>query len=186
MSLPATSEHAAPGKPVALTPSTDRLTIGRIMLITAGIAVGLAAFIPEPGHIFDDAQNVRYFLNSILLGAALPGLIFILTRRRGGHRIGVGGWIALTASLGVLILLPPSAGASRFHAGEGTGLLCLHYTLPLAMFFMLLAALVAGQLRWRHLSRQAPWSERYGFYLAIAWLPISLWLLSDIYREWLF
>jgi hypothetical protein len=166
--------------------STDRLTIGRLMLITAGIAVGLVVFVPEPEKAFEDAQHVRLLLGAILLGATLPGLVFVAERRRQRRRIGVGGWIALTSGLGVLILLPPSLAASRFGGGEGLGLLCLHYTIPLAMLFMLLASIAAGRLRWRHLNRSAPWSERYGFYLALAWLPLSLWLLWDIYTDSLF
>lgn len=163
---------------VARTPrriDDDRLTIGRLMLITAGIAFGIVAFPMDNGfQTFDDALLVW---SSILMGASLPGLWFVAARRRQRRRIGAGGWIALSAGLGLLVLMP----AAILQPGEGIALTCLHYLLPLSSLWMLLSALVAGQLRCKSLGRRAPWPERYGYYLALSWSPVALRLLWSIY-----
>ncbi len=185
--IASTSQPGLVSKPIVKAARSDRLTAGRLMLITAGIAVGLTLFLPAPEKSFDDGENFRFFLNSVLCGASLPGLWFVLTRRYRRERIGAGGWMALAAGLGVLLMLPPAA-VNRFK-GPGpsdVALVCLHYTMPLTMLWLLLAVVVAGLISWRDLWRQSEWSERYGILLAIAWFPLGVWILVMLYHDSLF
>jgi hypothetical protein len=55
--------------------------------------------------------------------------------------------------------------------------------LALANLWFVLAMLVARRPRWRDLGGRAPWTQRYGLYLALAWVPLGIWLLWDFYRD---
>lgn len=156
----------------------DRLTIRRLLLLTAGVAVALGAFCPPPNW---DAESWLGIGHSILIGLALPAPLFAMPRR---HVPGVGGLFALMAGLGSLTMLPP-AYAMRFYQAQrmgGSPFLCLYYCLPLMSLWFILAALMSGQLHGLF-RRDTAWVERYGALLALLWSPLGAWHLICFYIE---
>ena len=162
--------------------TADRLTIFRMLVITAGIAVGLVVFSPEVDPNDKAPYNIDYFRAlavAPLIGACLPAGFFAFgLRRRARSQLGPGGLLALAMTCGVLLLLPPSIAENK----NGMGETCLRVTLPLMSLWYLVALVAAGQLNRETLTGGLPWSERYPLYLAIAWLPEACWLLWDIYE----
>ena len=67
-------------------PRRDTLTIGRFLLLTAGVAIGLGVFSPVENH---DQQNqielnldyAIVFYNAALIGISLPAPLFIIGQR---------------------------------------------------------------------------------------------------------
>lgn len=161
--------------------SADRLTIGRLLLMTAGIAAGLALFLDPTTLSLDNGEHVRMIFNAPLLGASLPGAWFVLSDRRARRRMGIGGWMALSTSLGV-ILLAPAAAMVRF-GGRGPALGCIHYMIPLGMLYLLLSGVVTGRIRRRSFGRRATFADRYGLWLGTLFAPIALSILWEIYSE---
>lgn len=161
----------------------DRLTIFRLLAITAGIAVGLVVFTPkvDPADKSPyDVEYFRYLAAAPLIGACLPAGFFVFGFRRRSHgRIGPGGLLALTMTSGTLLLLPPAA----MTGSDGLGFTCLRFTLPLMSLWYLVGMAAAGQLTRATFTGRIPWSERYALYLAIAWLPEACWLIYDIYED---
>ena len=60
---------------------------------------------------------------------------------------------------------------------------CLYNVLPLMGLWNLLAALVAASAVRRELVPKMSWTERYGLFLSLAWSPLGVWMLVDIYRD---
>lgn len=180
--LLATGPPVAAGELPGATATTDRLTIFRMLVITAGIAVGLVVFAPRIDRSNQSPYNVEYFralAAAPIVGACLPAGFFAWGWRRRSHaRLGPGGLLALTMTAGVLLLLPPAA----MTGDDGMGFICLRFMLPLVSLWYLVAMAAAGQLNRETLTGGAPWSERYALYLAIAWLPEAAWLLYEIYE----
>ena len=162
----------------------DRLTILRLLLLTAGVAVGLAVFAPRiTATSATDTNQWRGLVNAVIIGLGLPAPLFCVRRRGSDRRIGAGGLFALTAALGSLLMLP--AAVVSVIAGDAKGMpaACLFYCLPLVGLWYLLAALLSGHVG-RHLFRpETPWTEKYGFLLALLWSPLGVWVLVDIYRD---
>lgn len=154
----------------------DRLTISRLLVLTAGVAIGLRLLAPPPADI--DVRSVdawRRLASCVLIGLSLPGPIYTIRRPR-GDRLGIGGLLWLALGLGALLLLPAAV-----HKGR-TAEACLYYTLPLMSLWTVLAAALGGLLRRRRL-RAAAWRDRFGLYLGLAWSPLAIWHLVDFYRE---
>jgi hypothetical protein len=167
-------------------PPRDTLTIGRILLLTAGVAIGLGVFRPAEngGGLFEiNIERTTGLYNAVLIGFALPAPLFIIgQRRRKGPPIGPGGLFALMTGLGAFLMLPPVL-VYRLASGQGTALLCLYYMLPLVSFWYLAAAAIAGKLGRDLFARTTAWTERYGFLLAVLWAPMGAWWLINFYLE---
>ena len=162
----------------------DRLTIGRMLLLTAGVAVGLGVFAPEVKRPLQLGEPDRWlmFANAILIGLSLPlPLLAFRLRRPDRVRLGAGGLFALAAGLGAWTMLPPAC-AQRLKSGGSEAAVCLVYVLPLMAVWWLLATVAAGQLR-STFSGSRPWFERFGSWLAVLWMPLGLWQLSRFYLE---
>jgi hypothetical protein len=180
-------EESPPRAAVPGVDSADRLTIGRLLVLTAGIAVGLTVFAPR----FEEDNSAdpdvwRGLAQAVAIGLALPAPLFCLPRAFRNRRLGPGGLFALSAGLGAIVLLPAGVierfpwqsptGGGRLESGA-----CLGVALSLFGLWYLLAALVAGHAG-RHLFRRTTsWVERYGFLLALAWSPLGAWWVYDIY-----
>ena len=166
--------------------SDDKLTIGRLMVLMAGLGIGLVAFMPRDGS-FDLASVDRWreLASASLIGFSLPGVLYA-TRRRGRGPVGLGGLLWLTLSLGTLLMLPPAVAGPLLHdgtMGSNSAGMCLFYVLPLLSLWFLLAALIAGRLGRRHIRGRAAWTDRFGLYLGLAWSVLGAWLLVDFYRD---
>jgi hypothetical protein len=163
----------------------DRLTILRLLLLTAGVAVGLVIFAPRITEAYaTDTDQWRGLASAVIIGLGLPAPLFCVRRPLRGRQLGAGGLFALTAGLGSLVILP-AAVIAMIANGEPKGMpvVCPYYCLPLVGLWYLLAALLSGHAG-RHLFRpETPWTERYGFLLALLWSPLGVWVLVDIYRD---
>ncbi len=167
-------------------PHRDTLTIGRFLLLTAGVAVGLGVFYPEEetGRLLE-VDRLLGLYNAILIGLAIPAPLMIIgQRRRAGPPIGPGGIFALMTGLGSLLMLPPVL-VQRLVGGspQNVSLFCLFYTLPLVSVWYLAAALIAGKLGRDLFARSTAWTERYGFFLAALWTPMGVWWLIRFYWD---
>ncbi|MGD9645420.1 MAG: hypothetical protein AB7U73_06885 [Pirellulales bacterium] len=177
-----TATLASTGGPTARPAAgQDRLTIFRLLVITAGIAIGLVVYSPPPErNASRDISYYRELSGASLIGACLPAGFFAWGwRRRNKAQLGPGGLLALAMTSGVLLLLPPAAVE---HGSHDMGRFCLRITLPLMSMWYLVALAAAGQLNRKIFSSAHPWSERYALYLAIAWLPEACWLVWEIYE----
>jgi hypothetical protein len=165
----------------------DRLTISRLMVLMAGLGFSLAFLAPRDAQYWPpEVDRYRELYSTVLIGLSLPGLIYGLPSRRRRVRQGMGSLLWLALALAVLLLMPPAIGGPLLHAqamGSNMAVACLHYLLPLMSLWMLLAGWLGGSLRWRHLRRSAPWRERFGVYLGLAWSLQGLWLLGDFYWD---
>lgn len=166
----------------ASTVSDDRLTIGRLLVITAGVAIGLVIFAPGKPSIAEvDWFRALWF--ALLAGVALVSPLFVIGRRIRGQRAGVGSMLLLTLGFGVLTLVPSAIADRVGGSNEGFSVLCLTYCVPFVCLWYLLAAGAGGQLTLASFQRSTPWVERLGLYLALVAAPLGIWLLIDVYRE---
>ena len=89
---------------------------------------------------------------------------------------------ALTAGFGALLMLPPCL-VGRIASEKTMAPMCMYYVLPLVGLWYLLAAAAGGQIGRKLLSPDTPWSERYGFLLALLWSPLGVWHLVGFYHD---
>ena len=169
-------------------PPRDTLTIGRFLLLTAGVAIGLGVFVSaeENGNTVQEELSLEVFIvqyNAFLIGLALPAPLFIAGQRlRKGPTIGPGGLFAVTMGLGSLLMLPPIF-VDHLQSQDGIPFACIHYMMPLVSCWYLIAALIAGSLGRKLFARTTAWTERYGFFLAAFWTPVGVWWLITFYME---
>ncbi len=158
----------------------DALTILRILLLTAGVAVGIQVFGWEK-----DKLLLLPLANAVVIGLSLPAPLFVVGRaRQSPGAMGPGSMFAMTMGIGSLLLLPPPIIAKLVIARESSAPLCLYYVMPLAAIWFLLGALLAGQISRRLFDRgRTPWTERYGYFLAVLWSPLGVYHLVNFYRE---
>lgn len=163
----------------------DRLTIWKLLWLTAGVGVGLSCFCPPLGKFaWNNAADWRIVLNGILSGLSLAAVGFGLNLRLRGKRLGFGGLFGLMSGLGALLLLPPMLIVGEGKAiGDRVAFMCLVYMMPLMALWFLLAVAVGGRLNRRIWSASMPWTEKFGYLLAIAWTPLGVWMMVDIYRD---
>jgi len=159
--------------PVALR---DEFTILRMLLLTAGVAVGLRVFWNGEFNP-SESGSYRIVAAAILNGLGLPGPLVTL-RRKGQRPLDLGGLLWVTIGLGAWLLLPPS-----LMKPDGSAVMCLHYAVSLVCIWYLLAAVAGGRLRWASLRATPEWSERFGIYLAMAWVPLGLWIIWELYAD---
>jgi hypothetical protein len=170
-------QSAVAAQPVELPAAPrDEFTILRMLLLTAGVAVGLRTF--WDGE-FDPRvwEDYRIVAAAVLNGLGLPGPLITL-RRRGQRPLDLGGLLWVTIGLGAWLLLPPSLVKP-----DGMAVSCLHYVVSLVCIWYLLAAVIGGRLRWSTLRATTEWSERFGIYLAMAWVPLGIWILCELYAD---
>jgi hypothetical protein len=172
----------------------DRLTIRRSLILTAGIAAGLAIGVPRPFDL-KAIDSWRALLTAVLMGVSLVGPLFALAHCRAGiaplssragcarRRLDWGGLFWFAQGLGVLLLLPPiiaeQFGRDRIRLSSAS---CLAYVLPLMGLWFVLAALASGLIQRRHL-RRAAWLDRCGVWLAVAWSPLGAWIIFEFYFD---
>ena len=167
--------------PVSETPPhppvrRDALTIGRILLLMAGVAVSITVFGAE-------REKVLPVVNSAVIGLSLPAPLFVLAARRRQVALGPASLMAMALGIGALLLLPPAA-AVLILSGKSTAPMCLYYVMPQLSLWFLLAGLLTGQINRRLFDRlQTPWVERYGYFLALLWSPLGIFHLVNFYTE---
>ena len=165
----------------------DRLTIWKLLLLTAGFGVGLSCFqAPLDQFNWKASEDWRVLSNGILCGLSLPAIAFGLRLRLSGRRLGGGALFGLMAGLGTLLMLPPAVLYGPGSSGDrdtSIAVACMNYVMPLMALWFLLAAIVGGALRRQVWSSATPWSEKYGYLLAGGWAPLGVWAMFDIYCD---
>ncbi|CAL1125483.1 unnamed protein product [Cladocopium goreaui] len=133
---------------------------------------------------WNDVDDWRILANGILSGLSLSALLFGLNLRLRGRRLGIGALFGVMSGLGALLLLPPLLVVGEGEAvGDRLAFACIVYMMPLMALWFLLAAAVGGRLRRKIWSRPMPWTEKFGYLLAMAWSPLGVWMLFDIYID---
>jgi hypothetical protein len=160
--------------------SRDRLTIGRLLILTAGVGLGLALCLPRPFDV-QNSEAWRALFTAALLGVSLTGPLFALADRR--DTITWGGLFWFAQGLGVILMLPPMI-AERFRQDSIrlSPFGCLAYVLPLMGLWFLLAAVASGLIRRRHW-QSAAWRDRFGLFLSACWAPLGCWILFEFYAD---
>jgi hypothetical protein len=160
----------------------DRLTIRRLLVLTAGVAIGVTVFSPKG----EDPSTVEYWLrmaHAFVAGLALPAPLFSLRFGRHRRELGAGGLFALMSGLGTLLMLPPVAAETLLQRGPASATVCFFYVLPMAASWYMLAAILSGSIGRKLFHAATPWVERYGFLLAALWSPLGVWELVNFYLE---
>jgi hypothetical protein len=176
-----------PEPPSSTDERPDRLTIGRMLLLTAGIALGLALFAPRlaPGDLAS-ADRWRETAFAVIAGLTIPAPLFAIRRRLRNTSLGAGGLFALAIGLGVWLLLPAAAieYVARLRTGsDGNEVAsCLYFVMPMIGLWYLVAGLVSGAINRRLFSPTTSWIDRFGFLLALLWSPLGAWHVVDVYR----
>ncbi len=177
-SLGETSETTMPANSASAPVTPDKLTIARLLILTAGVAAGLRLFALDVASL-DTFDAWRTVASAVLAGLSLPGPLFILRWRR-RMPVGLGGLLWLALGLGVWTMVPPALAVPLDDASART---CLFIGMPLASLWFMSALLLSGQLRRGIFSRFEPWTERFGLGLGLAWSPLGIGWLFDIYGE---
>ena len=174
------------------TPSTadalsDRLTIGRLMLLTAGVAFGLSIFMPGGKIESQDLSGWAAIYSSAICGLALPAPLFCLSKAWRKQPLGAGGLFALVAGLAVVMFAPAAivewVGRQMTPTNNRNDTIaCLYFLMPLMALWHTVAACATGYVT-RLFKRDTPWTERYGLVLALLWTPIGAWHFVAIYRD---
>jgi hypothetical protein len=170
-----------------------RLTIGVMMLLIAGAAVGLWLTVGWQRARGNESGGDEalfpwlYGLVFVLGGLSLAGVpLLLLTARR--RHWGAGRFLWFTQGTAAWILWPPIvfrrvAGSS----GESMTDICFFFGTPPMALYVTLALLAAGRLNRsgrRRLYRS--WQETFGLLLGLAWACTGLYLISLFYRDDIF
>jgi hypothetical protein len=163
----------------------DRLTISRLMVLTAGICLSLALVAPRNFQVWPATVDpYRQMYSTLLVGLSLPGLIYCWPRHvRARQRLGSLLWLSL--ALGAWLLLPPAAVAPLVRGqelGNNMAVSCMYLLFPLMSVWLLLAGWLGGSL-WPSVRASALWRERFGIWLGLAWCLQGLWILGEMYWD---
>ncbi|WP_152050821.1 hypothetical protein [Tautonia marina] len=175
-----------------------RPTIGELMIVVAGVGVGLTLALP----IFRDKPSLgEGFLvlgGALLGGVSLVGVPFLLWERWRGsqRRFGPGTLLWFAHGTAAWLLWPPIIIGRRSSArGQNPPIvdpsaaeICFFYGTPLMAVYVTASLLAGGWLRRRNRrNRRAPvpmpWRERFGRILGMGWAVLGLYVLSMIYRS---
>jgi hypothetical protein len=171
-----------------------RLSIGVLMVLIAGAAVGLWLGRVEVQRMLRDDQDLEsQFARWIFVGAFVLGgfsitgpLILLVSARRRQWRAGRLMWFAQGTA--AWLLWPPAiyhrvAGATQ---GSMSGQ-CFFYGTPLMAIYVTLALFAGGYFRRSRRRRMLrSWQETFGVALGLIWACTGLYLLSLFYRQDLF
>jgi hypothetical protein len=178
-----------------MTKSTRRLTVLDLMVLIAGLTVGLWLAIPTVKDSHPDGEEWLGVLVFLLGGLSLAGPVLLLRARvcrRVRLRIGELFWFCQGTATWLLWppvvyhRLRPSEAMGRDMAAAcyfyGTPLMALYVTITLVAGGWLPLRLRPGRRRRRARARQS-WTETFGLILGLIWACTGLYLLTTIYRN---
>lgn len=174
--------------PPAIPIPRQRLGIGELMLLIAGLAVGLwvTGLGQKPAPDFGPAGEAIFLIViGTLAGLSLVGPPLLLLRRRKGRwRPGQILWFATGTA--TWLLWPPVVYKRVVQGrgmGESTSGVCYVYGTPLMALYLTLALLAGGWLRRGRRRRRRSWHETFGLLLGLAWACTGLYVLYLLYSE---
>ncbi len=171
----------------------DRFTIGAMMLLTAGAALGLWLGVGllrgEQARGDPTRYEIWFFAIVYLLGGlSMAGCVILLIERlrrrdRRPWRSGKLMWFAHgTASW---LLWPPIVYGRFRHVPRGDSMseVCYLYGTPLMALYVVAALATGGRLRRnRRRCMRRSWGESFGLVLGLIWACTGLYVLSLLYE----
>ena len=176
-----------------------RPSLGEMMLLVAGVGVGLAMLMPEIRD--NDPKPSEWVLllgGAVLGGVALVGVPLLLWERVRGdcRRFGAGRLLWFAHGTAAWLLWPPIVVGRRSAArGQNPPIvdpavpeICYYYGTPLMAVYVTTSLLAGGWLRrgsrrGRRRPASRSWRERFGLVLGMIWAALGLYVLSMIYRN---
>jgi hypothetical protein len=170
----------------------DRLTIGVLMLLTAGLALGIWLILPEfrrTLHSEDDGgiDAIMLLFVFALGGVSLVGPPLQLMTAR-GRPWGAGRFLWFAHGTAAWLLWPPvvylrARGQEKNSAGE----MCFYYGTPLMAVYVTFALLAGGHFRRSRRRRMyRSWQETFGLLLGLLWACTGLYWITLFYGSDLF
>lgn len=170
-------------------PPRERLTIGVLMALIAGAAVGLclvASSLREAGGS-DPIERGVLAVVGLLGGLSLVGpplLLMSRRRRRGGW--GGGRFLWFVQGTATWLMWPPVVykvvRGGKY--GDSMSGVCYYWGTPLMAVYVAAALLAGGSFqRSRRRRARRSWREQFGLILGLAWACTGLYLLSSLYRS---
>lgn len=168
------------------TSGRDRIKLYEIMILIAGVAIGLWL---TPRSVPANAADLYSAAVFLLGGLSIAGIPLMLADRRTtgsrrSRRFGAGRLLWFAQGMAAMLLWPPAVvlklrGVGR--QGEGILVLCFMHVAPLLSLMVLPALAFGGWLGRRRGPRMAHWRERFGIGLTLAWAAIGLYVLGTLY-----
>ncbi|MEW4570221.1 hypothetical protein AB1L88_20330 [Tautonia sp. JC769] len=177
-----------------------RPTIGELMIVVAGVGVGLTLALPAFRDEPSPGESILVLGGGVLGGASLVGVPLLLWERRSRgvrRRFGPGKLLWFAHGTAAWLLWPPIILGRRSNArGQSPPIvdpsaaeICFFYGTPLMAVYVTASLLAGGWLRrsrrrgGRRPPAQIPWRERFGLVLGMGWAVLGLYVLSMIYRS---
>jgi hypothetical protein len=190
--------ESKPPAGIRSTMRRSRPTIGELMIVVAGVGVGLTLAMPVFRDEPSPGEAILVMGGGVLGGASLVGVPLLLwERRRGGRRrFGPGKLSWFAHGTAAWLLWPPIIIGRRSNArGQAPPIvdpsaaeICFFYGTPLMAVYVTASLLAGGWLRRRRRGSRRPtapipWRERFGLLLGMGWAVLGLYVLSMIYRS---
>lgn len=163
-------------------PQPDRLTLRRLMLLIAGVAVGFWLIETEKFDPYevDHYRRVAWVMG---FGCSLAGPWIVTAQARRGAALAVAAYFWLMTGVGSWIFVPGLIYA-RFAGGNADPFkACLLYAQLLPALWLVVSIALVSPRMFTNLWRPGPWIERCGLALAVYWAPNGAWLVLDLYRD---
>ncbi len=164
----------------AVNPRSDRLTIGVVMLLIAGVALGLWLARPMEGLENRGLDLLVFVLGGFSLVG--PPLLLLTAKRRPW---GAGRFLWFAHGTAAWLLWPPVIYLrTRGVAGNSMSAACFFYGTPLMAVCVTLTLLAGGYLmRSRRRRIRRSWQETFGLLLGLVWACTGLYWISLFYRD---
>lgn len=176
-----------------------RMHLGEMMLLIAGLAVGIWLFSPVGNSSEFEFGKMQegpiIWLAAVLGGLSVVGPILLVAerwrhRRGTGKRPvpwGAGRFLWFSSGTAAWLLWPPivyqRVARGREFDGSTTAM-CFAYGTPLMALYVVIALMVGGWLRRSRRRRmRRSWRERFGLVLGLLWACTGLYVLAMFYAE---
>jgi hypothetical protein len=168
---------------------SDRLHVGVVMLMVAGVALGIWLILDDfRTEIRREEINPRIEAVLLLIVFVLGGLslvgppLLLRTARRRPWAAGRFLWFAHGTA--AWLLWPPIVYARTAGSQKSMSAACFFYGTPLMAVYVTLALLAGGHLRRSRRRRMyRSWQETFGLLLGLLWACTGLYLISTFYRN---
>ncbi len=169
----------------------QQLTLQELMLLIAGIALGLWVVIDglreAAGQSDPPFLKWMFGLVGVLGGvAALGPVLLLIERLKTRERWGPGKVLWFSQGMASWLLWPPVLyhRAVKGNLDQSTAWVCYFYGTPLMAIYVTAALLAGGWLRRRgRRFRRLSWREQFGLIMNLLWATTGFYVLYLIYRD---